>query len=119
MLAYKFDMGRGIGIVPLEGLHILLLQHLGLGHPVVDPSEDADDFAGDFPLPLAEAEAAWQAWAANLHISASSSGDFPERKFGMDGWSSTLFYFWEFIKDKVNDSVSVKIIPTFDCKIPD
>uniref|UniRef100_A0A2N9IIS6 Uncharacterized protein n=1 Tax=Fagus sylvatica TaxID=28930 RepID=A0A2N9IIS6_FAGSY len=33
---------------------------------VVDPSEDA----GDFPLPLAEAEAAWQAWAANLQISA-------------------------------------------------
>uniref|UniRef100_A0A2N9HX91 Uncharacterized protein n=1 Tax=Fagus sylvatica TaxID=28930 RepID=A0A2N9HX91_FAGSY len=29
---------------------------------VVDPSEE--DFAGDFPLPLAEAEAAWQAWAA-------------------------------------------------------
>uniref|UniRef100_A0A2N9EL95 Reverse transcriptase Ty1/copia-type domain-containing protein n=1 Tax=Fagus sylvatica TaxID=28930 RepID=A0A2N9EL95_FAGSY len=72
-------------IVPQEGLHILLLQHLGLGHPVVDPSEDADDFAGDFPLPLAEAEAAWQAWAANLHISASSSADFPERKFGMEG----------------------------------
>jgi hypothetical protein len=54
---------------------------------MVDPSEDA----GDFPLPLAEAEAAWQAWAANLQISASSSGDFPVRKSGMeeDDWSST------------------------------
>ena len=58
---------------------------------MVDPSEDAEDFTGDFPLPLAEAEAAWQAWAANLHISASSSGDLLERKFGMDGWSSTCF----------------------------
>ena len=53
---------------------------------MVDPSEDA----GDFPLPLAEAEAAWQAWAANLQISASFSGDFPLRRSGMeDGWSST------------------------------
>ena len=58
---------------------------------VVDPSEDTGDFVGDFPLPLAEAEVAWQAWAANLHISASSSGDFPERKSRMeeDGCSST------------------------------
>ena len=58
---------------------------------VVDPFEDAGDFAGDFPLLLAGAEAAWQAWAANLHISASSSKDLPERKFGMeeDGCSST------------------------------
>ena len=47
---------------------------------VVDPSEDV----GDFPLPLTEAEAAWQAWAANLHISASSSGDFPIRKSRME-----------------------------------
>ena len=64
---------------------------LGLTISVVDPSKDAGDFAGYFPLPLAEAEATWQAWAANLHISASSSRDLPEMKFGMeeDGWSST------------------------------
>ena len=49
---------------------------------MVDPSEDAEDFAGDFPLPLAEAEAAWQAWAANLHISVSSSGDFLKGNLG-------------------------------------
>jgi hypothetical protein len=54
---------------------------------VVDPSEDAEDF----PLPLVEIEATWQAWAANLQISASSSGDFPLRRSEMeeDGWSST------------------------------
>jgi hypothetical protein len=47
--------------------------------------------ARDFPLPLAKAEAAWQAWVANLQISASSSGDFPLRRSGMeeDNWSST------------------------------
>ena len=84
----------GLGHPDKEFLHTnssLLEQRTGkrLTISVVDPSEDAADFAGDLPLALAEAEAAavaaWQAWAANLQISASSSGDFPLRKSGMEG----------------------------------
>ncbi len=53
---------------------------------MVDPSEDAGEC---FPL----AEADWHWMAANLQISASSSGDFPFNKSSMeeDGLSSTCF----------------------------